>query len=131
MRFYKIISADKIKIANEFLLELEDKAEKNYAQTKTITPFEWDEYLMLDVGFFILPKFLGFKPINKIKAPIGWKYDKIYTTILVCDKKTKVGCKNIKLLDNMANYCFIKIYDILGIKYNILNRFSFPKTVFF
>lgn len=130
MKFYKIINTDKIKIANEFLLEIEEKKEKNYKQAKTITPFEWDEYLRPGASIFILPKFLGFKPINKIETPIGWKYDKNYPTILVCDKRTKVGRENIKLLDNLPNYICFEIYDILNIEYDITGRFTLPKLIF-
>lgn len=130
MKFYKIINTDKIKIANEFLLEIEDKAEKNHAQAKTITPFEWDKFLVSNASIHLLPIYLGFEPINKIKAPIGWRYDKNYPTALVCDKRTKVGRENIKLLDNLPNYCNFEIYDTLNIEYDITGRFMLPKLFF-
>jgi hypothetical protein len=128
MRVYKIINAEKLTKAKDFLTELKNQRKQNIDTiNSTITPFKWAEYLESSGGFNLLPTYLGFKPKQKLKEiPEGWKIDKDYPGILSPYRRSKAGRMIAKKIEELPNYSFQKIAHVLDVKIKCIGRFLIP-----
>jgi len=128
MRLYKVINSEKFKDAKEFLeLIYKQKKENLDFIRENITPFDWQMYSGWSGGFYMLETFNGFIPKPKLdKIPSGWKFDKDNEELLVPNKRTKLGKKIYEDLNNLQNWSFHKIFDVLNIHVETIGRFTIP-----
>lgn len=131
MRIYKIINEKKFEGAKTFLAEVNRQGKENIdIVSNKVTPFKWKKCLVQPEGFQLLPTYMGFVPETELtEVPEGWMYDKKFPTVLVPNKRTKIGKQAVKDIKALQNFAFYSVYLAIDIDVELTGKFTLPAYV--
>lgn len=125
MRFYKIVDSDLQKKAFAFVAEKEALEAENLLKVENKIPFKFNKYLA-GPSFSLVPRYVAFKPTEKIGIPKGWKPRKEHRGFIEPDARTKQGREIRNFLSELPLLFYPEVYEVLEIQTPNLRKFTIP-----